>query len=146
MGSATFNYTSNGDAEVTFENIIMGNSAFETIPLTTTWLLTNSALSSLDNHFESSPPGYQISGTPYPNPFNSNVILPIHLQQAEQISISLINLRGQEVYQVEYGFLNQGKHDLKLHLGATHLGGGIYFYTLRSSNRTLGNGSLIYLK
>ena len=145
-GSATFNYTSTGDAEVTFQNIIMGNGADETIPLTTTWSLTNRAITSLDNHFESSPPAYQISGDPYPNPFNSNVMLPIHIQQAEQVSISLINLRGQEVYQIEYGFLNQGKHDLELQLGATNLGGGIYFYVLRSTTRLLGNGSFVYLK
>jgi hypothetical protein len=67
----------------------------------------------------------------YPNPFNSSTTIEITLPRADEVTISIHNVRGQ-LLKYEKKVLSLGTHRFKINL--TDLGTGIYFYRLSISS------------
>jgi hypothetical protein len=71
-------------------------------------------------------------GVNYPNPFAVFTTVPITLEHAEMIHLSVFNIKGQVVYEMDE-FLQAGEHAIRIpgsHLGAA----GIYHLVLRSKS------------
>ena len=66
----------------------------------------------------------------YPNPFNPITQIQYELPKAGVISLTLYNMLGIEVMQLEHGFKSAGIHHISLN--GSHLSSGIYFYQLRT--------------
>jgi exonuclease III len=67
----------------------------------------------------------------YPNPFNSSTTIEITMSRADEVTISIHNVRGQ-LLKYEKKVLSLGTHRFKINL--TDLGTGIYFYRLSISS------------
>ncbi|NQT63090.1 MAG: hypothetical protein HQ556_09060 [Candidatus Marinimicrobia bacterium] len=146
LGSATFAYTSEGNAQLEMDNVPMSNSIGDVTSLSTDWLLTNSLTTSIRDETAFHPMQTNLLGDAYPNPFNSSTMIPIQLTAGDIIGARLYNLRGQEVHKMEFGFLGPGQQQLFIDLGGSNLGGGLYYYALFSQQDQLGSGSFVYLK
>jgi choice-of-anchor B domain-containing protein len=66
----------------------------------------------------------------YPNPFNPITQIQYELPKAGVISLTLYNMLGIEVMQLDNGFKPAGIH--RISLNGSHLSSGIYFYQLRT--------------
>ena len=66
----------------------------------------------------------------YPNPFNPITQIQYELPKAGVISLTLYNMLGIEVMQLDHGFKPAGIH--RISLNGSHLSSGIYFYQLRT--------------
>ena len=68
----------------------------------------------------------------FPNPSSSNVTLDFHLTHDENLSISVLNAIGKEVYKIDNRIYKSGLNQLTLSL--SHLRQGLYFieYTPRA--------------
>jgi hypothetical protein len=69
-------------------------------------------------------------GQNYPNPFNAETHITFTLISADQTSLKIFNTLGQEVATPVQGYFLAGKYTVPFN--ASHLSGGIYFYSLRS--------------
>ena len=78
------------------------------------------------------PESYSLSSA-FPNPFNSTTKISYGLPQAEQITISLYNITGQEVMTVFEGKQQAGFHSSTV--VADGLTSGLYFLRLEASNQ-----------
>ena len=146
LGSATFSYTAEGNAQLNMGNVLMTNSTADVTQLSTDWLLTNNLPSAINDDIVLNPNSTKIVGPAYPNPFNSSTMIPIQLTAWATVGARFYNLRGQEVYTLEFGYRGPGHHQLLIDLGMTNLGGGIYYYSLFTQQGQLGSGSFVYLK
>ncbi|MBT3962374.1 MAG: family 16 glycosylhydrolase [Candidatus Marinimicrobia bacterium] len=87
-------------------------------------------------------------GDAYPNPFNSNVVLPISLQKPGEIHFSIYDIRGHLINSSVNRFLDRGKKNI--HWNGTDQDGksvsaGTYF--LRVSNKDASiTKKILYLK
>ncbi|MCB2198801.1 T9SS type A sorting domain-containing protein [bacterium] len=76
--------------------------------------------------------------SPWPNPFNSSVSVRVSLPTASDVRISLFNLLGQRVRDIQYGSLSAGRHTLhwngRSDSGA-NVSSGQYFLRLRAGER-----------
>ena len=88
------------------------------------------------------PDGYSFSGN-YPNPFNTKTAFNFSLPHACDISLSLYNVRGQIVRQVDYGRFTEGSHFLQLSLNG--LSSGVYPYIFHLGDETI-SGKMLYMK
>ncbi len=70
----------------------------------------------------------------YPNPFNAETHISYSLISAEHTTLKIFNTIGQEVSMLVQGFMPAGKYTVPFN--ASHLSGGIYFYTLRAGKFT----------
>ncbi len=70
-----------------------------------------------------------------PNPFTTNTQIDVNLDKASNLSIEVINITGQKVYEMNYGTKNSGTHTLNLNAG--NLANGVYFYTVRAGKTTV---------
>ncbi|MBT4033492.1 MAG: hypothetical protein HOE61_01945 [Candidatus Marinimicrobia bacterium] len=145
-GSATFAYTSEGNAQLNMGSILMSNGIGDVTSLSTDWLLTNSLPSAIGDETAFHPLQTNLLGAAYPNPFNSSTLIPIQLSTGDIIGARLYNLRGQEVHKMEFGYLGPGQQQLFIDLSGSNLGGGLYYYSLYSQQDQLGSGSFVYLK
>jgi hypothetical protein len=66
----------------------------------------------------------------YPNPFNPTTAISFALPQAEQVSLSVFNIAGQEVASLATGMMEAGTHSVTF--DAAQLGSGVYLYTLQA--------------
>ncbi len=146
IGTATFSYTSVGDAQLDMENVLMSNINGDAIPYSSNWLLTNSLPSGIREDIVLNPETTRIVGYAYPNPFNSSTVIPIQLTQGRVVSGHIYNLRGQRVYELEFGFLGTGSHQIGINLRNSNLDGGLYHFSLFSPQDQLGTGTFVYLK
>jgi len=71
----------------------------------------------------------------YPNPFNASTTIEFSLPEAEDISLRLFNLAGQEVAVLADGVHEAGRHAVQLN--ANDLSSGVYFYRLESAQRSI---------
>ena len=145
-GSAVFYFTPEGDAELDVGGILMTNSSADVTTLNTQWYLSNSPIVSIRDQVFDLPISNNLAGYAYPNPFNSNTLIPIQLSSGQVISARLYNVLGQEVHALEFGYLGPGHQQLAIDLRDSNLGGGLYYYSLFSQHRYMGSGSFVYLK
>ncbi|MCK5737560.1 endonuclease/exonuclease/phosphatase family protein [bacterium] len=68
----------------------------------------------------------------YPNPFNPATIISLELDQTENVSLTVVNVIGQQVAEIMNGRLNPGTH--KIHWDAASLPSGTYFILFQTAN------------
>lgn len=71
----------------------------------------------------------------YPNPFNNSTIIYYSTEQEGNVELSIYDYTGRRVQTVVDMFQSSGHYDIEFN--STGLPSGIYFYVLRSNNRTL---------
>lgn len=71
----------------------------------------------------------------YPNPFNPETTISFTLPAAEQVTLKVYNLLGQEVATLLEGVKESGSHQIKFQ--ANDLPSGIYFYQLQTKTASL---------
>ncbi|MGZ3867150.1 MAG: T9SS type A sorting domain-containing protein, partial [Bacteroidia bacterium] len=71
-------------------------------------------------------------GQNFPNPLNGQTTIPVNLARTSNMTITVTNIVGQKVLEVNAGVLNPGYHNLNV--DATKLNAGIYFYTVKAGN------------
>lgn len=67
-----------------------------------------------------------------PNPATDNTTIHYELKEAGDVSISVVDITGKEVFAQSQGVKVQGNHQMKLDVSA--LNAGMYFYTLTAGN------------
>ncbi len=70
-----------------------------------------------------------------PNPFNGNTQIDVNLKQTSNMSIQVINITGQKVYERNYGTQSAGTHTISI--SSDNLASGIYFYTVYAGNSSV---------
>ena len=70
---------------------------------------------------------------PYPNPFNSTLVIPFTIPVQSKVNISIYNILGQRVDQFDFFTLSPGAH--RILWDATAMSSGIYFIKLDSQEK-----------
>ncbi|MDP2983317.1 MAG: T9SS type A sorting domain-containing protein [Candidatus Latescibacter sp.] len=71
----------------------------------------------------------------FPNPFNSETIIPYILSKNGVVTLEIYNLIGQKILAMDQGYQNAGSHILRFK--ANKLPSGLYFYRLHGSALSL---------
>jgi hypothetical protein len=82
----------------------------------------------------SQPEGYQLLSA-YPNPFNPELTLSINLDHQADAALSIFNLRGEKVADLQSGKLQSGTHEFKWL--ASDQASGIYLAQLQMAGNTI---------
>ncbi|MBZ0265347.1 T9SS type A sorting domain-containing protein [bacterium] len=69
-------------------------------------------------------------GKAYPNPFNPSITVPFTLPEKMEVSLSLYNIVGQLVAELNQGVLDRGHHELVFE--AVNQTSGVYFLVLKA--------------
>lgn len=146
LGSLVFRYSAEGNAELGMNSILMANSNADVVTLAMSWVLTNNLILSVDAADTFTPDGPELVGNAFPNPFNSNTLIPLQLPESGLIHGQVYDLQGRFVMDLDFGYLGIGSHNLPLSLRNSNLDGGIYYFSLFSNQNSLGTGSFLYLK
>ena len=75
----------------------------------------------------------------YPNPFNPATTIAYDLPVASEVSLTIYNLRGQEVARVVEGWQAAGRYNVRWE--GANAASGIYFYRLRAASMQGGGES-----
>ena len=75
-------------------------------------MLASSVLGAIDHSIEIMPESVSL-GMAYPNPFNPVTSLDISLPDAQDVSIKIYNIKGQEISTLVSGPLNAGNHSFE---------------------------------
>ncbi len=70
-----------------------------------------------------------------PNPFSTSTNLNINLTEANNVSLKVMNVLGENVYEANQGKLTAGKHTIELN--GQNFANGIYFVNLTIGNNTI---------
>jgi len=76
---------------------------------------------------------FKVEGN-YPNPFNASTAFTVALPHQADVSISLFNLRGQEISSWNYGLQNSGIH--RFTISATELPSGLYLARISADDES----------
>ena len=68
----------------------------------------------------------------FPNPFNPRTAISFGLPEDSRINLMLYDISGREVLKLAEGQFSAGRHDL--HLDASELSSGTYFYSLEAGS------------
>jgi len=79
----------------------------------------------------------------FPNPFNSETIFTYAIPEAQQVTLTVYNLMGQEIATVVNGYMEAGTHTQNW--SANGLAAGVYMYTLNAGEFSQTN-KMLYLK
>jgi len=71
----------------------------------------------------------------YPNPFNPSTNIVFELNNADQVTLTVYNMLGQNVATVADGHFSSGQHEVSFN--ADGLTSGTYFYRLQTSTRSI---------
>ena len=77
----------------------------------------------------------------YPNPFNPRTMIQFDIPEAGDVRIDVYNLLGQKVMTLINGYMTVGSH--KIGFDASNLSSGVYYYTLKTSDRTITKKMLL---
>jgi Secretion system C-terminal sorting domain len=72
-----------------------------------------------------------------PNPFHNETTIEIELYKTSKVKLVVTSISGQQMFEQDFGKLNQGRHDLELNFN--YLSPGIYFYTVITQNNSATN-------
>src|SRR5690606_1200453 len=70
----------------------------------------------------------------FPNPFNPETEITFSLAKSDNVTLKIYNILGSEVATLVNGFMEAGKHSVRLK--ASNLTSGVYLYTIKSANFT----------
>lgn len=70
-----------------------------------------------------------------PNPFNGNTQIDVNLSESTNMSVVVINITGQKVYEMNYGTQSAGTHTISI--SSDNLASGVYFYTVYAGNSSV---------
>ena len=70
-----------------------------------------------------------------PNPAKNNTQIAVTLPESSNVTITVTNLMGQKVMEVNKGKLNAGKNIINLNV--SNLSSGVYFYTVTANNASV---------
>lgn len=79
------------------------------------------------------PGGYELNQN-YPNPFNAVTIIPFYLPEVQQVSINVLNVKGETVAAILHGRMTAGYHTVMW--DGTRLPSDIYFIKMVSGGVT----------
>lgn len=68
----------------------------------------------------------------YPNPFNPLTTIEYHLAEDSQVKLSVYNISGVKVAELENGFKERGTHTVTFDAG--NVASGVYFYRLQTAS------------
>lgn len=151
LGSGIFNFLwfdpVDGDQELVIDiNVPAGNQLFtrpSSIGDEVALYMTREEIVISIPDGSSFPQGFDLKQN-YPNPFNPNTTIRFTLPERAQISLSIYNVLGDEVYNIYRNeWLSPGKHELSF--DASGFESGVYFYRL-STNSTSKTRKMILLK
>jgi len=71
----------------------------------------------------------------YPNPFNNTSVVTVTLKEKSNLSMEVMNITGQTVYNVEVANAAIGAN--KLTIDGSKLSAGVYFYTVKAGNSSV---------
>jgi hypothetical protein len=77
--------------------------------------------------------GFEL-GKPYPNPFNAVVTVPFSISRTGKVEMSVFNVLGQQVADVNSGMLDPGRHQLNWDAGES--ASGVYFVAVSFEGQT----------
>ncbi|MCB0850931.1 MAG: T9SS type A sorting domain-containing protein, partial [Bacteroidetes bacterium] len=69
----------------------------------------------------------------YPNPFDSNVLVELQLDQTDDIRLEVVNLQGKLIYSLEKINIPAGIHQITWN-APSNLAQGLYMLNLRTKN------------
>lgn len=78
--------------------------------------------------------GMNILSQNYPNPFSTSTLIPFEMPADDYASLKVYNYLGRELMTLFAERLTQGRHEFVLK--GTGLEGGVYYYTLRTGQRS----------
>ena len=70
----------------------------------------------------------------FPNPFNPETEITFSLAKSDNVTLKIYNILGSEVATLVNGFIEAGKHSVRLN--ASEFTSGVYLYTIKSGNFT----------
>lgn len=76
-----------------------------------------------------------------PNPFNGNTQIDVNLIKSTSMSIVVVNITGQKVYEMNYGTQSAGNHTISI--SSDNLASGVYFYTVYAGNSSVTNKMIV---
>lgn len=79
--------------------------------------------------------------TVYPNPASGFTTISFHIESSENLSLTIVNLKGQAVYHHDPGILLPGEN--KIELDVSSLPNGLYSYQLSSNGRIRGSQKVL---
>lgn len=71
----------------------------------------------------------------YPNPFNPATIIEFHLDQAQNVTLDVLDLTGRQVARLAHGPKNVGSH--RVLFDASQLSSGMYLYRLNTQDQLI---------
>ncbi len=80
----------------------------------------------------------------WPNPFNGETVIRYETRRPGQISLDIINIRGQVVEELFRGAVGTGEH--RLPFQAAHLAAGLYYCRLRTETGQVAVQPMLYLR
>jgi hypothetical protein len=76
-----------------------------------------------------------------PNPFSGSTNIQVNLSESANLSIEVISITGQKVFEVNYGKSSAGIHNLTI--DASQMASGVYFYTVRAGETSITNKMIV---
>ncbi|MCK5086706.1 MAG: T9SS type A sorting domain-containing protein, partial [Melioribacteraceae bacterium] len=104
--------------------------SFESSEVSNFIILTADQATSVDGDYDQAIVTDFILKQNYPNPFNPATIIEFDLNEKSYVVISIYNLLGEKLFELNNGILSAGNY--KLNFDASSLTSGIYFYQLRT--------------
>jgi len=77
----------------------------------------------------------------YPNPFNGSTSINVTLSKPSDLSISVINMLGQKIFEINKGNTSAGTHNFTIN--GSKFTSGIYFYTVKAGNNSVTNKMIV---
>jgi hypothetical protein len=77
----------------------------------------------------------------YPNPFNSETTISFNLPRDEQVTLKVIDVRGEVRATLVQGAMSRGKHAIRFN--AEGLASGVYYYMLQTGSRMVTHNMLL---
>jgi len=96
---------------------------------------------SVNSGFESTVDNLASVSQNRPNPFNGNTQIDVNLTQSTNMSIVVINITGQKVFEMNYGTQSAGNHTISI--SSDNLASGVYFYTVNAGNSSVTKKMII---
>ncbi len=89
-------------------------------------------------------PNEFIFKSPYPNPFNSSTILEFYLSEPSKIDMTIFDLNGRMVEEINTGFLSSGNHIY--HWSPGNIANGVYLLQVESMGTIVKSEKVILIK